>query len=102
MFGSSLFSHGGPLSLDLSKLKDALPFRTKPRSSGLMLDVRITVQHTGSGALLWDVGDVGLGPRGGQIYVRPADTSAAIVGMLALRLDEMEREFRRTTAGRTA
>jgi hypothetical protein len=84
------------MALDLSKLKEALPFRPKPRSRGKMLDVRITVQTapTPTG-ILWDIGDTGLGPRGGQTYVRPADTAAAIVGMLALRLDEMEREFRR-------
>ena len=88
------------MPLDLSKLKDALPFRPKPRSAGKMLDVRITVQATESGELLWDVGDTGLGPRGGQRYVRPAGTSAAILGMLALRLDEMEQEFKRDFTGR--
>lgn len=86
------------MAIDLSKLKEALPFRPKPRSTGLVLDVRISVRPTESGALLWDIGDTGLGPKGGQLYVRPADTSAAIVGMLALRLDEMEREARRAFA----
>jgi hypothetical protein len=84
------------LSLDLSKLKELLPFRPKPRSAGLMLDVRVTVQRAKDGNLLWDIGDTGLGPRGGQIYVRPADSSAAIIGMLALRVDEMEREAKRS------
>lgn len=83
------------MALDLTKLKEALPFRDKPRSNGLVLDVRITVQQKGAGDLLWDIGDTGLGPQGGQTYARPADTSAAIVGMLALRLDEMERAFLR-------
>jgi len=83
------------VALDLSKLKAVLPFQPKPRSDGLMLDLRITVQATESGDLLWDIGDTGQGPRGGQLYVRPADTSAAILGMLSLRLDEMEREIRR-------
>lgn len=83
------------MALDLSKLQEALPFRPKPRSNGKMLGVRITVQAKGSGNLLWDIGDTGLGPRGGQSYVRPADTSAAILGMLALRLDQMEREVLR-------
>lgn len=83
------------MALDLTKLKEALPFRSKPRSDGLTLDVRITVQKKSGGGLLWDIGDTGLGPQGGQTYVRPADTSAAIIGMLALRLDEMEREFLR-------
>jgi hypothetical protein len=82
----------------LTKLKEALPFRPKPRSHGKMLDLRISVQVTGSGELLWDIGDTGLGPRGGQTYVRPADTAAAILGMLALRLDEMEREIKRDVA----
>ena len=86
------------MALDLSKLKEALPFRPKPRSNGMVLDVRISVQRTGTGSLLWDIGDVGLGPRGGQTYVRPAENSAGIIGMLALRLDEMEREFRRSAA----
>ncbi len=84
------------MALDLSKLKEVLPFRPKPRSAGLMLDLRITVQRAKNGDLLWDIGDTGLGPRGGQLYVRPADSSAAIIGMLALRVDEMEREARRT------
>lgn len=84
------------MTLDLSKLKEALPFRPKPRSPGLVVDVRVTVQRKSDGELLWDIGDTGLGPRGGQIYVRPAENSAAIVGMFALRLDEMEREARRT------
>jgi hypothetical protein len=83
------------MTLDLSKLKEALPFRPKPRSAGLVLDVRVTVQRKKSGELLWDIGDTGLGPRGGQIYVRPADNGAAIIGMFALRLDEMERQARR-------
>jgi hypothetical protein len=65
------------------------------------MDVRISVQRTQSGSLLWDIGDVGLGPRGGQIYVRPAENTAAIIGMLALRLDEMEREFTQHVAPRT-
>lgn len=86
------------MALDLAKLKEALPFRPKPRSTGKMLDLRISVQPTGSGELLWDIGDTGLGPRGGQTYVRPADTAAAILGMVALRLDEMEREIRRDIA----
>ncbi len=83
------------MALDLAKLKAALPFQPKPRANGKMLDVRITVQAQASGALLWDIGDTGSGPRGGQVYQRVADNSAAILGMLALRLDEMEREFRR-------
>ncbi len=87
--------------IDLTKLKKALPFQARPRSSrpGKMLDVRITVQQVdGTGGLLWDIGDTGAGLRGGQTYVRPARTASAILGMLALRLDEMEREVRRDIA----
>jgi hypothetical protein len=87
--------------LDLTKLKEALQFQPRPRSSrpGKMLEVRITVQQVDEpGGLLWDIGDAGSGPRGGQRYVRPADTASAILGMLALRLDEMEREVRRDIA----
>jgi hypothetical protein len=86
------------MALDFSRLWAALPFRPKPKSNGLMLDVRITVQQERDGGLLWDIGDPGSGPRGGQVYQRPAESSAAIVGMLALRVDEMEREFRRQLA----
>lgn len=84
------------MALDLTKLKEALPLRPKPQSQGLMLDVRITVQEQAGGGLLWDIGDAGSGPRGGQVYQRPAESSAAIVAMLALRVDDMERDFRRT------
>jgi hypothetical protein len=35
----------GILTPDLSKLKEALPFRPKPRSAGLVLDVRVAVQR---------------------------------------------------------
>ncbi len=86
------------MSIDLTKLREALPFRAKPRSSkaNKVLDVRITVQQTSStsSGLLWDIGDTGLGPQGGQSYVRPAENPAGILGMLAIRLDEMEREIR--------
>jgi hypothetical protein len=93
---SSRPTTGDAMAIDLTKLREALAFRPKPQSSGLMLDVRVTVQRDREGALLWDIGDAGSGPRGGQLYQRPADTSAAIVALFALRIDDMEREFRRT------
>jgi hypothetical protein len=86
------------MALDLTKLRAALPFRAKPRSANAnkVLDVRVTVQENArtSSGLLWDIGDTGLGPQGGQTYVRPSENPAGILGMLAIRLDEMEREVR--------
>lgn len=90
--------------IDLAKLKNSLPFGTKPRSNrpNKVLELRITVQaaNTTSG-LLWDIGDSGTGPQGGQQYVRNAENSAGILGMLGIRLDDMEREVRTEIASNT-
>jgi len=93
------------MALNLDKLRAALPFTAKPRSSkaNKVLNVRITVQETNStsSGLLWDIGDTGLGPQGGQTYARPAENPAGILGMLGIRLDEMEREVRADIARRS-
>jgi hypothetical protein len=88
-----------PRPIDLTKVRKSLAFQPLPRSQrpSRALELRITVSESESNdtGLVWNISGLqpGLGGKG-----RTASSAAAILGILGIRLSEMEAAVRRQIA----